>query len=300
MRLPWLDDMPEGIDFAILGVPIDGASTLDGGQRRAPAAIRDASVSRHGYDPVLDVSIFDHLQGIDFGDVPVNPGYIEDSYGSTQFLASEVYAKGAVPLFLGGDHSVTLPELRAAAAEHGPVALVDFDAHYDNNPSYIGKKYNHATWLYHAINEGLIDTEHSIQIGMRGSCGPKDKARSAELGIDVITQPEARKMGIPALQDAIVRCVGERPYFCTFDIDFADPASAPGTATIEQRGFHSSDILELIYGLKDLDLIGMDLVEVLPSKDHAGITSDLASVIIWTFISMMAWRRSRRKEENND
>lgn len=294
MRLPVVEEMPEGLDFAVVGVPLDGASTFESGQRMGPFAIRSASVNCRGYHPELDVELFSYLQGADFGDVPMLPGYIEECYANTEAKLDQVYRAGAVPFCLGGDHAVTLPLLRSAAKQHGPLALVHFDAHYDNNDQYFGKPYNHATWVYHAVKEGLIDPAASIQAGMRGPCFITDRAQSQRLGIETITMAEMRRMGEEEVARRIRERVGERKVFCSFDIDFADPSCAPGTGTIEPGGYCSHEIFRLIRCMKEMDLVGMDLVEVLPASDCSGITANLAAYILYDFLAMMAWRKKQR------
>ena len=291
MRLPFVEELPAGLDFAVVGIPLDGASTFESGQRMGPVAIRSASVNCRGYHPELDVELFPCLQGVDFGDAPMLPGYIEECYANTEAKVDAVYAANAVPLCLGGDHAITLPLLRSAAKKHGPLALVHFDAHYDNNSQYFGKKYNHATWVYHAVKEGLITSEHTIQVGMRGSCFITDRRQSQELGIETITAEEMREMGLSEVARRIQARVGSQKVFCSFDIDFVDPASAPGTGTIEPGGFNSTETLRLIRCMKSMNLVGVDLVEVLPSMDPSHITANLAAYILYDFLGMMAWRK---------
>ena len=294
MRLPVVEEVPAGVDFAVVGVPMDGASTFETGQRMGPVSIRNASVNCRGYHPELDVEIFSYLQGVDFGDVPMLPGYIEECYANTEKKIDKIYQADAIPFCMGGDHAVTLPLLRSAAKKYGKVALVHFDAHYDNNSSYFGKKYNHATWVYHGVQEGLIVPEHSIQIGMRGSCFITDRKQSIDLGLDTVTAFEMRELGLKEVMHRIQTRVGSHQVFCSFDIDFLDPSCAPGTGTIEPGGFTSYETLCLIRCMKEMNLIGMDLVEVLPAMDHGNITSNLAAYILYDFIAMMALKKKRK------
>lgn len=295
MRLPVVEEMPRGLDFAIVGIPLDGASTFESGQRMAPVAVRSASVNCRGYHPELDVELFAYLQGADFGDAPMLPGYIEECYANTEKKIDEVYAAGAVPFCIGGDHAVTLPILRAAAKKHGKFALLHFDAHYDNNDQYFGKKYNHATWVYHGVSEGLIDPGHSLQLGMRGPCFVTDRQQSKKLGIETITAEEMRDLGIEETVRRIKDRIGDMKIFCSFDIDFVDPSCAPATGTMEPGGFMSWETFRLIRAAKEMELIGMDMVEVLPAMDRSGITSNLAAYIMYDFIAMMAWRKKQGK-----
>lgn len=295
MRLPYVEEMPEGVDFAIVGVPIDGASTFETGQRMGPAWIRNASVNCRGYNPEFGVTLFPGIQGVDFGDAPMLPGYIEECYDNTEKKLDEVYKANAIPICLGGDHSVTLPLLRAAAKKYGKIGLIHFDAHYDNNKEYFGKIYNHATWVYNGVKEGLLDPNYCLQIGMRGPCFITDRQNSIDLGIETITAEEMREMGLPAVMKKMQEKIGDRKYFLSFDIDFVDPAFAPGTGTIEPGGFTSAESLQLMRCLKKLDMIGMDLVEVLPCKDPSGITATLSAYIIFEALSMIAWRKEQKK-----
>lgn len=295
MRLPIVEEMPEGLDFAIVGVPLDGASTFETGQRMAPFAIRSASVNCRGRHPDIEVDLFPTLKGADFGDAKMLPGYIEECYENIEAKVDEVYKAGAVPFCLGGDHADTLPILRSAAKAHGKMALVHFDAHYDNNKDYFGKKYNHATWVYWGVQEGLIAPAHAIQVGMRGPCFITDRQQSIDMGIETITMWELREMGIKECARRIKERVGDMKVFCSFDIDFLDPAFAPGTGTIEPGGPTSAEVFELIKCMKEMDMVGMDLVEVLPCKDPSGITSTLAAYIIFDYLAMMAWRKQNQK-----
>ena len=291
MRLPVVEDMPDGLDFAIVGIPLDGASTFESGQRMGPAAIRSASVNCRGHHPDLNVDLFPPLQGVDFGDAPMLPGYIEECYANIEKKIDLVYLANAVPFCLGGDHATTLPLLRSAAKRHGKLALVHFDAHYDNNSQYFGKKYNHATWVYYGVQEGLIDPAHTIQLGMRGSCFSTDRQQSHALGLETITMSEMRELGPAEVARRIQERVGNQKVFCSFDIDFIDPSYAPGTGTIEPGGYQSWEALHLIRCMKEMQLVGMDLVEVLPALDCSNITANLAANIIYDFLAMLAWRK---------
>lgn len=166
-RLPHSADC-SGNDFAVLGVPFDTATSYRPGCRFGPAAIRDASSILKSYHSVLDVDIFEHCQGVDAGDVDIIPGYLDESFERIEAAVAGVLAAGAVPVIMGGDHSITLPELRAVAKRHGPVALLHFDAHSDTGDDFFGKPYNHGTTFHWAIEEGLILPEQSTQAGIRG------------------------------------------------------------------------------------------------------------------------------------
>lgn len=294
MRLPHLEELPEsGVDYAVMGVPLDGASTFESGQRMGPNAIRNAAVNLRPYHPELDINIIENLTGVDFGDAPMLPGYIEECYANTEKKADEVFAAGAFLIGLGGDHAVTLPLLRAAAKKYGKIGLLHFDSHYDNNPDYFGKAYNHATWVYHGVKEGLLDPAHCIQLGMRGSGFKVNRQDSIDMGITTITTDEMKKLGTEKLGQKMREVLGSGPVFCSFDIDFVDPAFAPGTGTIEPGGFTSYETFEIIREAMDVDIIGMDLVEVLPALDVSNVTANLSAYVIYEFIAALAKRRAK-------
>jgi agmatinase len=233
MRLPNNGDL-QNADAAIVGAPFDTGASFRAGARFGPEGIRSASHLLRPYNPSQDVSIFDHLSVIDYGDIPVVPGFIEESYETIASALEEVHRAGTVPIVLGGDHSVALPELRAAASVHGPLALVQFDSHADTWNAYFGKKYNHGTVFRRAVEEGLLKPENSIQVGMRGSLYDSgDLEASKELGFEVITMDEVREMGLGRTIERIREQVGEGKVYVSFDVDFLDPAFAPGTGTPE-------------------------------------------------------------------
>lgn len=293
MRLPNVKTT-ENIDYAVIGVPFDTGVTYRPGQRFAPSAIRDISSLIKPYNIPQDVNVVDVLSGVDYGDVSVNPGYIEDTYDRMVKGLSPVIDSGVIPICLGGDHSITLGELRAIAQKHGPVALVHFDSHFDTIDEYFGKKYNHGTVFRRAVEEGLIDVSHSIQIGMRGTFySREDLTGSEDLGFKVITSFEMREIGIEKTIQLIKERVGSSKAFLTFDIDFVDPAYAPGTGTIEVGGWTGAEALQMIRALKNINFVGYDLVEVLPSYDSSQITAFLAANIVFEFISIIALQKKK-------
>lgn len=288
MRLPHSQTI-KGIDFAVAGVPWDGATSYRTGQRLGPDAIRKVSVTLRPYNLGLDVDIFEHCSGIDFGDLPVVAGYIEETYARIEAALSPLIAAGVVPVLMGGDHSITLPELRAVAKARGPVALIHFDSHTDTNDQYFGKPYYHGSPFRRAVEENILLAEKSIQIGMRGSVYAKEAYEdSAELGFKVITMSAIREMGIGKLIETVRDRVGRQRVFVTFDIDVVDPAFAPGTGTPEIGGFTSEEAIALVRGLRGLNFAGFDVVEVLPDKDPAEITALLAANIMYEFLSLIA------------
>jgi agmatinase len=288
MRLPHVQTL-EDIDFAVIGVPFDTGASLKVGARFGPEAIRSSSIILKPYNMFLDVNIFEHCSGVDYGDLPVVPGYIEDSNTLIEESLSPLIENGVIPVLLGGDHSVTLPELRAIAKTHGPVALIHFDSHTDTLDEYFGRPYNHGTPFRRAVDENLLDVEHSIQVGLRGQLyQPGDLEESKRLGFETMTSVEVQDMGRERVIEKIQDRVKGAKAFVTFDIDFVDPAFAPGTGTPEVGGFTSAETLRLIRGLKGLNMVGFDVVEVLPAYDPSQITSLLAANIAYEFISLIA------------
>ena len=296
MRLPHVTTT-EGVDVAIVGVPFDTGASYRVGARFGPEAIRSVSALLRHHNEVLDVSIFDHCSVVDYGDLPVNPGYIEDSYKMIEEGLLPILDGGVTPIMLGGDHSVTLPELRAMAKRHGPVALILLDSHTDTGDKRFGRRYTHGTPFRRAVEEELILVDHSIQAGMRGSIYSRDSLNDArKMGFDLVTSVEAQEQGINELIRRIRERTGDAKAFVSFDIDFVDPAYAPGTGTPEVGGFTSSEALRVVRGLKGLDLIGFDLVEVLPQYDSSQITVLLAANIVYEFISLIALRKKLGSE----
>jgi agmatinase len=293
MRLPNTRDLANA-DAAILGAPFDTGATFRAGARFGPEGIRSASHLLRRYNPSLDVAIFDYLSVIDYGDVPVLPGYIEASYERIAEGLEPIHRAGVIPIVLGGDHSIALPELRAAAEVHGPLALVQFDSHPDTWDSYFGERHTHGTPFRRAVEEGLLDTSRSIQVGMRGSIYDEGDWNDAkEMGFDLVPTDEVRKLGLPAIIERIRERVGNAKTYVSFDVDFVDPAFAPGTGTPEIGGFTSREAREFVRGLAGLEIVGCDVVEVYPAYDHAQITALLAANVAHEFISLLAfWKKS--------
>jgi agmatinase len=225
--------------------------------------------------------------------VEVVPVDIQATMRAIEGEVGGLLSAGVTVLTLGGDHSIALPLLRAHAARHGPLAVVQFDSHPDTwNREYPNHPYSHGTPFRRAIEEGLIDTAAYLQIGIRGpvsDAGDLDHARG--LGAQILTIGRALDMGIPAVIEAVRAAAGRRPTYVSFDIDAADPAYAPGTGTPEVGGFTSLHLLELVRGLRGLRLVGFDLVEVNPAFDHGDITAILAANLAFEYLSLLALAR---------
>lgn len=294
MRLPHVTDL-EGVDFAVIGVPFDTGATYRVGARFGPEGIRSASALLRPYHPGHDVVIFDYLSGVDYGDLPVIPGYLPESHAQIEEGLKPILAAGVTPIVMGGDHSITLPELRAVAGKYGPVALIQFDSHGDVWDEYFGGKDTHGTPFRRALEEGLLDTSRSSQVGLRGPLyEAADIQQSRDFGFQVFTTDEVRQAGHNAVIQAVKDRAGQGPCFLTFDIDFVDPTFAPATGTPEVGGFNAWESQSLIRGLAGLNFVAFDLVEVAPPYDNPGATTSLlAANLIYEFISLLALERKQ-------
>lgn len=296
MRLPYENTL-ENVDFLIMGVPFDTAASNRTGQRYGPQSIRDFSVLLRPYNTDQDINIFDYCSGIDYGDVDVIPGNVLKTYDQITEKLAPILDKGIIPIMMGGDHSITLGHLRAFAKKYGPVSLVHFDSHSDTWEDYFGEKYVHGTPFRRAVEEGLVDSQKSIQVGIRGPLyGPEDIQDARDLGYQVIPMREARELGMDNVIDNIHKRVGDNPVFVSFDIDFLDPAYAPGTGTPEVGGPTSFEALEYVRKLDGLNIKGFDLVEVLPTYDSNEITAVAASSVIFEMVTLIAL--AKRRNEN--
>lgn len=295
MRMPRIADV-EDPDFAIVGIPFDTACSYRTGARFGPQGIRAISAMIKPANAIMGVNVLENLKGADYGDVAITPGYIHPTYDAIERELKALLDRDIFPISLGGDHAVTLGELRAVAGKYGPVSLVHFDSHTDICDEVFGQKYNHGTPFRRALEEGLIDPSKSIQVGMRGSLYyPDEHDLSRQLGFDIIPTHEMREIGLEAVEQRIIDRAGDSPVFLTFDIDFVDPAYAPGTGTPEVGGWTSWEALSLVRSLKDLNFVGMDVVEVAPPYDQSEITAYLAANICFEFISILAVQKKQGK-----
>ncbi len=290
-RQPYSRDV-SGADVAIVGVPYDGSTSYRSGTRLGPRVIREQSLLLWGYNNVQQVAPFERLKVVDYGDVDVVPVDVLDTHRAIEAEVSRILSEPCKVITLGGDHSISLPLLRAHAKAYGPLAVVHFDAHPDTwDEEYPGHKYSHGTPFRRAIEEGLIDTSAYLQIGIRGpTAGPQDYVDARQLGAQLITIDEAMTQGMPTLIERMQQAIGSRRVYVTLDIDAVDPAFAPGTGTPEVGGFSSYQMLQLIRGLRGLDIVGFDLVEVSPPYDSQGITAILAANLVFEFLSLWAVR----------
>jgi agmatinase len=271
---------------------MDMATLYRPGARFGPRAIRDVSgqLRPHHWEPDRLEPPFDRLRVVDYGDLDVYPGYIDQTVEHIQSEMKTIFESGAFPIVLGGDHSTTLPVLRAAAEVHGAMSLVHFDAHPDFWPPLSPERpIHHGTVFHHAVKEGLINPESSVQIGIRGSlsAGIVDECRAA--GFQVITADEFAHQGVRAAVETVQR-MASLPVYVSLDIDSVDPAFAPGTGTPEVAGFTSREILELVRGLRGLPMVGFDVVEVAPAYDSAEITALLAANLVYELLLVLSDR----------
>ena len=277
-----------GADVVVSGIPFDAATTYRPGARFGPAAIRAASAQLGeleafpwGFDP------FDHLAVADYGDCFLDPAYPEEIAPRIAAHARDILAHGARMLTFGGDHFVTWPLLQAHAELHGPVALVQFDAHPDTWPDD-GRRIDHGTMIRRAIDDGLIEAAHSIQVGIR--------THAPHLGLTVLDAPWVHANGTDAVIARIRDIVAGHPCYISFDIDCLDPAFAPGTGTPVAGGLSSAQALAILRALGDLDPIGMDVVEVAPAYDHGEITAVAAATLAHDYLCLLAAARRAAAE----
>ncbi|HET6705031.1 agmatinase [Amycolatopsis sp.] len=287
-RLPRIDQV-ERADVAVVGVPFDSGVSYRPGARFGPAAVREASRLLRPYHPELDVSPFAEKQVVDAGDIAVNPFNIGEAIETLQQEAEALQADGTRLVTVGGDHTIALPLLRAAAKQHGPVALLHFDAHLDTWDTYFGEPYTHGTPFRRASEEGILDTSALSHVGTRGPLyGKRDLEEDRRLGFGIVTSGDVLRRGVAETVDALRQRIGDRPLYVSVDIDVLDPAHAPGTGTPEAGGLTSRELLEILRGLRDLNLVGADVVELAPAYDHAEITAIAASHVAYDLVSLLA------------
>ena len=291
MLLP-LAQTAENLDVALVGIPYDGGTSYRTGARFGPRAVREQSSLIRPWNPVLKVHPFEKLRVADCGDVDVVPISIERTYAAIEQRIVELTSRGAVPVSVGGDHSVTLPILRALARRHGRLGIVHFDAHPDTWDEYFGSKFFHGTPFRRAVEEGLVDPGRMIQIGIRGPLyGAEDFAFHDRHGIEVVRIETVKEQGTAWVAERLVRLRGG-PVYCSFDIDAVDPAYAPATGTPEVGGLTSYEALVLVRALVGQALVGADVVEVSPPYDGPGqITSLLAANLMFELVSVLARER---------
>jgi agmatinase len=282
MRRKYTRDLT-GADWSVMGIPYDLSTSGRPGARLGPNAIRNASsqlswgkVWPWGFDP------FDHLAVVDYGDVFYRRGQPEEMLKAAYELAKSVLDAGVKLITLGGDHLITYPLLKAHAEKHGPLALIQFDAHRDTADSDF---LDHGTFVHHALKNGYVDPAHSIQIGIRTHYEHLDPMR-------ILYRPDVRQMSAADVAAEIRRVTAGRPVYLTFDIDCFDPAFAPGTGTPVVDGLFPGEVFAIIRALKDFEIAGMDVVEVCSAYDPSETTALLAASVVLELVCTQVFLRA--------
>jgi len=286
-RLPRLADLADA-DVLVWGMPFDGGVSYRPGARFGPQHVRQSSRLLRPYNPAQDVEPFVRAQVADAGDLGANPFSLQEAIASIEHGARELSGTSRALLTIGGDHTIALPLLRVQHERHGPVAVLHFDAHLDTWDTYFGAPYTHGTPFRRAAEEGLVDFEHSLHVGIRGPLYSRlDLEESERLGFAAMHARDFVRSPIDDLVDRMRERLGDRPVYVSVDIDVLDPAFAPGTGTPEAGGLTSAQLLEMLRGLEGLDVVGADVVEVAPAYDHAEITGIAAAHVAYEVLGVL-------------
>ncbi len=295
MRLPYVAPADaDEVDIGLIGVPWDGGTTNRAGARHGPRQIRDLSTMARNVHHATGVRPFHLCNCADLGDSPVNPVDIDDTLQRVERFYRDVVEQDVIPLTAGGDHLITLPVMRALCRDE-PVGMVHFDAHTDTWDRYFGEsKYTHGTPFRRAIEEGLLDPKRTVQIGIRGALySASDKEWGLEQGIRVIEIEEYHDLGVEGVIAEARRVVGDGKTYVSFDVDALDPVYAPGTGTPEIGGLTTYDAQQMIRGLRGLNLVGGDVVEVSPPFDMSGNTALVAVTMMFEILCLLAEQASQ-------
>lgn len=295
MRTQMVRD-PSRLDIALIGVPFDGGVENRPGQRHGPREIRNMSCFIRTTHHVTRVNPYELCRIADIGDVPLTSAFdLEGSHANITEFYREVHDAGAVPLSAGGDHSISLPILRAIAADR-PVGMVHFDAHTDTSDEELGCRFTHGTPFRRAVEEGYLDPKRTVQIGIRGAQNSEEGwAFSLESGMRVIFIEEFSKLGVEEVIATARQVTGDGPTYISFDVDSLDPAFAPGTGTPEVGGLTTIEAQRLVRGLRGLNLIGGDVVEVSPPFDPSGNTALVGATMMYEILCILAECVAQRK-----
>ncbi|MEM7206566.1 MAG: agmatinase [Pseudomonadota bacterium] len=303
MRLPYVDlDDADEVDIGLIGIPWDGGTTNRAGARHGPRQIRDLSTMARNVHHATGIAPFKLCNCADLGDSPVNPIDIDDTLARVETFYRSVVELGITPLTAGGDHLCSLPVMRALCRDKtgapDPVGMVHFDAHTDTWDKYFGdSKYTHGTPFRRAIEEGLLDPKRTVQIGIRGALySESDKDWGLAQGIRVIEIEEYNDMGVDAVIAEARRVVGDGKTYISFDVDALDPVYTPGTGTPEIGGITTFDAQRMVRGLRGLNLVGADVVEVSPPFDPSGNTALVAVTMMFEILCLLAEQIDRHKK----
>jgi agmatinase len=293
--LPYTEDPAElaGMDIVVVGAPTDDLVSDRPGARFGPRAIR-AARSAPGRHLEVGVDAFAELRMADFGDAPVIPGDAARSHAAIEATVGQVLDAQAIPIVLGGDHSIAEPDVRACSLRHGPLGLVHFDTHTDTGTEIFGLEVSHGTPMYRLVEEGRVDPRRYVQIGLRGYWpGPAEFEWQAGRGITSFFAHDVRKLGIEAVIERALETVGGGPAFLSVDVDVLDPAFAPGTGTPEPGGLTSAELLWSVRTVSErIELVGADVVEVIPTAvGSQDITALVAERIVREVMTGIALRR---------
>ncbi len=290
-RLPRREDV-RSYDVAVVGVPFDAGVTYRPGARFGPSAIRQGSRLLRPYNPALDVAPFAGVQVVDAGDIAANPFDIAQALEQIEEGVRELSGDGRNLVILGGDHTIALPALRALRAQHGPLAMVHFDAHLDTWDTYFDAPFTHGTPFRRAWEEGLLDPARTMHVGIRGSLySEKDLADDASMGFSIVHAREMDRLGVDRVIESVRERVGDAPVYLSIDIDVLDPGFAPATGTPEAGGLTSRELLAIVRGFDGANVVAGDIVEVSPAYDHAEITAIAAANLAYEYCSLFAKAR---------
>jgi len=289
MRTP-AHEISEEVDVGLVGVPFDLGLNYRAGARHGPAAVRDASRIIRRMHPVSGIRPFDICNVADIGDSPINPMSKDKSVAMIQTFFEAIKNAGIVPIAVGGDHTIPLPILRALAAER-KVGILHFDAHADTLDSLCDDKINHATFMRRGVEEGLIDPNRVIQVGLRGSrFGPDDVQYGYDVGFTIVTMDDYENMGRAAVIETIGRVLGDGPVYVSLDIDGLDPTYMPGTGVPEIGGLLPRDVQVILRSLQGKDVIGADISEISPCFDPTGITCVTVANLMFEMLCVISDR----------
>lgn len=295
MRLPYAEDWG-GLDIGLIGVPYDGGVTNRTGTRHGPRELRNQSSMTRTINQATGVSPYELCRIADIGDAYIErPFNLHEAHEQIRAFFETVVEAGLVPVSAGGDHSISLPILRALGKER-PVGMIHIDAHCDTGDDYLGSRFHHGAPFSRAVEEGVLDPKRTIQIGIRGGINDREIwSFSHQSGMRVIYMHEVPDMGIDAIIAEAKRVVGDGPTYFSFDIDALDPAYAPGTGTPEIGGFTSLDAQRLIRGMSGVDFVGADLVEVSPPFDPSGNTALVGANLMFELLCVVSQAVAARK-----